>query len=400
MATSANGGTARSEARATASGSGLGLIGTVLLHPTRGWQAAADAPISIAALLLGITAPLAAIGPVARMIRTLTFGTETMGIIQYRPTPGGAVATAIVGWAAALVAVWLLALVIDLTAPLFGGRRDRMAATRAAVFGSSAWWLASGFAVLPALGVFQILGLYSLVLLFVGAPLLMRVPEERRSPPGFTAMATAVALLIVSLLVTGAVGRMSLQPTVRTAAGRQVVTGAPAIAGSRLVAPANDKKHAVAPGTAAAATQPSVPASSLTALLPAQIGDFARTAMESQSNLSAGVASADAKGTYVHGTDSFTLTISDAGQTGALATNDSVIAGEFNRTTESGYQRSRVVNGVRIIEKWNNADHGGSYSRAVAGRFTVEAQGTAPGIDVLRGAVAAVDQHRLALLGR
>lgn len=378
------------------------LVATLLRHPPAGWRAIAATPASPAALLIGIAAPLAAIGPVARLIRALAFGSGSMGIIQYRSSVGGAVATALVGWLLALVAVWLLALVIDRSAPLFGGVRDRTAATKVAVFASTAWWLAGGFAILPVLGLLQILGLYSLLLLFTGAPALMRSAEEKRPTAGLAVIAAAVVLVAATSALTAIVGRAGLHPTVETATGRQVVTGTPAIAGSRLVAPATDKSRAVAPGTAAAAAanQPPVAASSLQALLPARIGDFTRTTLESQSNIAAGVSSSNAKATYVAGTNSFTLAITDAGQPDALATGNSVIAGEVNRVTDSGYQRSRVVDGVRVVEKWNNADHGGSYSRAVAGRFTVEAQGTAPTIDTFKTAVAAVDQRRLAALAR
>jgi hypothetical protein len=377
------------------------LVGHVLRHPAKGWRAVARAPVASAALLVGVAAPLAAIGPAARLVRTLIYGDGSTGIIEYRPTTAGALATALVGWAAALVAVALLALAIDLAAPLFDGTRDRARATRVAVYGSTPWWLASGFAVLPAISVLQVLGAYALLLLFNGTTLLMRGAKERGTAQGATSAVGGVVLLIATLLVTGAVGRSTLRQTVKTATGWQVVTGTPALTGVDLTAPANDKRGAVAPGiAAAAAARGAVPASSLQELLPVQVGPFRRTAVESQSNLSAGVASADAKATYVQGTDSFTLTISDAGTPGALATDNSVIAGEVNRVTDSGYQRSRVVNGVRTIEKWSNADHGGAFSRAVAGRFTVEARGVAPTIDTLKSAVGAVDTAKLSALAR
>ena len=385
---------------AAAGRSRWGLVTALLRHPYDGWRAIAAAPASPATLLLGVAAPFAAIGPVARLIHALAFGNGSMGIIQYRSTVGGAVATALVGWLLALVAVWVLALVIDRSAPLFGGVSDRTAATKLAVFASTAWWLASGFAILPVLGLLQILGLYSLLLLFIGTPALMHPADQQRATAGSAAAAAAVVLVAAALALTAVVGRAGLRPTVKTAAGRQVVTGTPAIASSPLVAPAADKSRAVAPGTAAAANQPSVAASSLQALLPAHIGNFARVTLESQSNVAAGVASSDAKATYVEGTNSFILTIADAGQPNALATGNNVIAGEVDRVTDSSYLHSRVVDGIRVVEKWNNADGGGSYSRTVAGRFTVEAQGTAPTIDTLKAAVAAVDQRRLAALAR
>lgn len=373
----------------------------LLRHPRAGWAAIDNAPTTAGALA-AMAAALAAIGPVAGLVHDMAFGRESMGIIQYRPTPTGAVVTALAGWVFSLVAALLLALAVDALAGWFGGTRNRVGALKVVCYGATPFWLAQLFGVFPATSWLQLLGLYSVPLLLAGAPRLTHVRQERALTVGASAAGLGLVLALASLVATGAVARRWVEPTVRTAQGRQVVRGVPGLAADRLTAPANDKKHAVAPGIAAAsvAGNGTVAASSLQSLLPERIGAFGRTAVESQSSTLAGVATANAKGTYVAGTNSFTLAITDAGQPGALATSNSVIAGEVNRVTDTGYQRSRVVNGVRVTEKWDNADHGGSYGRTVAGRFTVEAQGTAPSIDTLRAAVASVDQTRLAALAR
>jgi hypothetical protein len=61
-----------------------------------------------------------------------------------------------------------------------------------------------------------------------------------------------------------------------------------------------------------------------------------------------------------------------------------------------GYERTGVVNGQMQSEKWNNADHSGSFGRAIANRFMVEAEGDADSIDQLKAAVATIDAGKLA----
>lgn len=385
-------------------GIGWGAVIALLRHPQRGWDRIAATQATIGSLLIGLAVPLVTLRAAVGLIHDLAYGRGSIGVIDYRPTTAGALVAAIANGAVSLLAVVLLGLIIAALAPRLGGRADRLAAFKLAVLGSSAFFLASAFALTPRIDVLQVLGAYSLFLIATGAPRLLGVAEQRGGGIAGAATGGAAVLAILLVAIGFAIRERSVVSTVATSTGRKVVVINPAIAGVTLTAPANTKKNAASPGTVAAATTGpgigTVPASSLQALLPAGVGGFRRTAVESQSNVSANIASADAKGTYVQGTDSFTLTIADAGQPGALATGDSVVAGETSRVTDAGYQRSRVVNGVRVTEKWTNADHGGSYSRTVASRFTVEAQGTAPTIDTLRAAVGGVDAARLGALAR
>jgi uncharacterized membrane protein (DUF485 family) len=396
MATSIRSDAHRHDPAATAGG-GWGAVGAVWRRPHRGWRRIERAPGSVAGLFVTIAMPLAAIGPLAMLFHDLRYGRGRMGIIQYRPTVAGAAAPALLGWLLSLALLAVLMLAIGGLSRRFGGTGDRLPAARAAVFGSSAFFAAGLFAALPAVSFLQLLGLYSVFLLAVGAPRLMKTPDASASSFGAAVAVLAVVLAAILFVVVGLIARQTLQPTVTSEGHRIVVAGAPAIPGSKLSAPATSKKGAAPPGTAAAAGV--VSASSLQALLPTAIEGFTRTAVQSQSSVTGGVASATAEGTYVADTNSFTLTITDAGQPGALATTNSLVAGEVDKQTDTGWQRSHVVGGVRINEKWSNADHGGSFSRSVAGRFTVEARGTAPTIGTLRAAVAGVDATRLAARG-
>lgn len=87
-----------------------------------------------------------------------------------------------------------MAIVIDALAPRFGGRSDFLAAFKLAAYSMTAAWLATAFSAIPAFGVLNVAGLYSVYLLFAGLPVLMRVPPLK--VPIYT---IAVILIGVSL---------------------------------------------------------------------------------------------------------------------------------------------------------------------------------------------------------
>jgi hypothetical protein len=91
--------------------------------------------------------------------------------------------------------------VIDVVAPLFAVRGNRVQATKVAAYASTPAWLFGVLAIVPRLGRYSIVGsLWMLYLVYSGAPLLMKVPEERATVFGLVA---AVAAAAVALLVEG-----------------------------------------------------------------------------------------------------------------------------------------------------------------------------------------------------
>ena len=71
-----------------------------------------------------------------------------------------------------------------------------------AVYSSTAAWLAGIFNLILALGGLQILGLYSLYLLYLGLPVLMKAPKEKALP--YTGIVVLAGIIIFALI--GAVG--------------------------------------------------------------------------------------------------------------------------------------------------------------------------------------------------
>jgi hypothetical protein len=102
-----------------------------------------------------------------------------------------------------LALVYVLALIINELATMFGGRMDIVAAFKVAAYSSTPAWLAGIFTVVPIFAFLSVVGLYSLYLLYLGLPLLMRVPVERAWV--YTAVVAGAAMGL-AFIISGVLG--------------------------------------------------------------------------------------------------------------------------------------------------------------------------------------------------
>jgi hypothetical protein len=170
----------------------------ILLTPKEEWEVIDREPATVGGLYTGYIIPLAAIGPVASAIGSSVFGLYGGPFGGYRVPLLSAITGAIVMFVLNLIAVYLLGLIIDALAPTFDGTRNPIQAFKVAAYASTASWLAGVFALLPGLTVLQILGLYSLYLLYLGLPVLMKSPKEKAV--GYTAV-VIIAAIVLTMLV-------------------------------------------------------------------------------------------------------------------------------------------------------------------------------------------------------
>lgn len=176
----------------------------LLLHPVETWEAIEAEPDTIEHLFKFWVMPLAAIPAIGRLAERMSFGSfRIFGVHFYHPSIVGALGDAVASYALTLVSVYLLALVIDHFALQFGGERSRTQAFKVAAYSGTAAWVAGVFLLLPssAGGVLAAVGsLYSLYLLYLGLPKLMR------SAPALTLNYFALTLLaaFIMAMVIGA----------------------------------------------------------------------------------------------------------------------------------------------------------------------------------------------------
>jgi hypothetical protein len=171
----------------------------ILLAPESEWSAIAHERSDPKSLYLGYVAILAILPAAATLISTSLVGSLGFG----RLGAGIALQAALAGYVLSLALVLLIALVANLLAPRFGGRSDFDQALKLTAYALTASWVAGIFTILPVVGwlISLLGGLYSLYLLQLGAPQLMKMPE--RSAVGYGILLVAIGVVITFLIGAG-----------------------------------------------------------------------------------------------------------------------------------------------------------------------------------------------------
>jgi hypothetical protein len=176
----------------------ISRVQEILLKPKAAWAKIDGEPVNVPELYKSYIAPLAAIPPVATFI-----GFSLLGMGFFRMPIGSGLAQMIFHYVLSLVAVYAFALIIDYLAPQFGAQKNFNQAFKVAAYASTASWIAGIFTIIPALAILSVLGgLYSLYLLFVGLPMLMKPPEDKATTYTVASIGVAIVLSIIIGLIT------------------------------------------------------------------------------------------------------------------------------------------------------------------------------------------------------
>ena len=367
----------------------------IILKPAQTWPVIAAEPATPGELITRYAIPLAAIAPLCGFIRGQLFGYGAFGF-NYRPGLMSGLSTLIVSYVLGLVGVIVLALIADWLAPKFDGMSNRTNAFKLVVFASFAAWLAGAFQLIPGLGLLGLAGLYTLYLFYTGAAQLMKVPQDKSiAYTAVTLVCAAVLYWLVGIVTVSFIGLFGLGGMPSLAAhddaASLTIPGVGTIDSSKIEQ-AGKQMEAAANGQ----IKP-VDGAQLQTLLPAALGGYARTALETNA---LGQMGTEADATYKQGEKTIHLKIIDSAGLGALAGIGSALGAAHSREDADGYERANTVDGQMQIEKWNNKNHDGEFTQQVGGRFLITAEGDAESIDELKAAVAAIDQGKLAALAK
>jgi hypothetical protein len=357
----------------------------IILTPKDEWPKIASETQSSGDVFTRYVIPLAAIGPVASLIGGQIFGYGAF--FSYRPSLMGALGTAVISFLLTLLGVVILTLIADFLAPKFGGEANRARAFKLVAYGSTATWLAGIFGLIPSLGFFSLLGLYSIYLFYTGATPMMKVPQDKSAAYTAVTILCAIVLAIVVAPITAAVsGLLFAGSTYSDTSGKIELPG-----GGTLNAD-EAEKFAKRMEDAANGKIVPIPAAEMQAMLPGSIGAYQRTATESAAM---GQMGSQAQATYEGASNRFTLKIVDMSAMGALAGMGAALGVEQSREDAESYERTQTVDGQVRTEAWNKTAGNGKYGIIVANRFLVEADGSAANIDELKAAVSTIDQEEL-----
>ncbi|MEO5938574.1 MAG: Yip1 family protein [Sphingomonas sp.] len=380
-------------------------IKRIVMSPKTEWPAIEAEPMTLNSIMVSWVLPLAAIGPIAGLIRNLLFPVTLFGV-SYRAPLIGSIVQSVLAIGLTMLGVWLWSLVLDALAPNFKGTKNAIAALKLVAFSATAAWLCGIFQLTWATAPLAILGLYSVYLFWVGVPVMMKVPDDQR--PIYVVVAVVVGIVVnfVVAAVAAALAGMMFAMTPGdglTTPGGTVTIGGTTIDTGKLEAAAANMKAAgekmqagMANGEGAKAVDPAA----LQNLLPASIAGWNRTSVENQGAGAVGLNGSNARAQFQAADQSFSLSVTDMGVMGNIATLGGAVNASSSKQTATGYEKTEMQGGNMVSEEWDNQSKSGSYSVMVASRFAVEAKGSAPSIDVLKNAVGAVNLGQVQALAK
>jgi len=171
----------------------------ILLKPKEEWALIDREPATIGGLYTGYVMILAAIPAVAFLIGMLLFMPRiSIPGLSLGISTGSIIAGAVVQYVMSLASVYIMALIIDGLAPTFNSQKNQIQAFKVAAYYPTAAWVAGIVLLLPQLAILMAIGsLYGLYLLFLGLPVLMKTPEDKKVAYFVTTLVIAFVIFIV-----------------------------------------------------------------------------------------------------------------------------------------------------------------------------------------------------------
>ena len=187
----------------------IARVKAILLTPRTEWPVIAAETTATRDLYLGYVVWLAALPAVAGFLKSAVFGYGVPLLGSFRLPVGAALSSAVLSYVLSLIGVFLLALIIDALAPKFGATRDRSQALKLAAYSYTAGWIGGVCVIIPGIGWLLALagGIYSIYLLYLGLPVLMKCAAERAV--GYTVVVVIAAIVlywIIALVAAGITG--------------------------------------------------------------------------------------------------------------------------------------------------------------------------------------------------
>jgi hypothetical protein len=172
----------------------------MLFAPKNEWRHIAREKVTLRRLVVGYIMPLAG---VTALIALLRFS------VTARVPFAGAVAMAVLTLGFELMAVFVVALIINALASYFHGIHSQSQALRVTAYASTPLWLSCVFLPFPtlALPVQFMAGLYHIYLMYLGLEVLMRSPRDRALGYATTVVLSSLILGIVFTQVGAGLGQ-------------------------------------------------------------------------------------------------------------------------------------------------------------------------------------------------
>jgi hypothetical protein len=394
----------------------------ITLTPATEWPVIEAEPATAGGLLTGYALPLAAIGAVAGFIGTSLVGTTLPFVGTYRAPFVSGIIAAVFGLGMALVMCFLLSLIIDALAPTFNGQKNQIQALKLAVYSFTPAWIAGVLRIVPLLGILAFFAaLYSIYVLYLGIPRLMKSPQDKALP--YTAVVVVCAIVlgfivaaISGIFIGGAMlttGALSSSNSSSSPSTVQYDKNSPLGKLQEIAKAAEDssKKMEAAAKSGDANAQANAAMEGLGALLgggkrvdpvdieqlkplvPETVAGMTKASSRAEKSGLGGLMVSKAEARYSNGDKHMTLEVADTGGVSGLL----AIAGWAQGVSEddNGSERTQKVDGRLTHEKVSKTGGTNEYAIVIADRFVVSAKGDGVDINTLKSAVSSIDLAKL-----
>jgi len=377
-------------------------VRNLLLQPRAEWDVIAQERTPLMALLVGFVLPLAALAAICSFIGMVFIGVGGFGFSVKVPMMAG-LASLVTQLVMSLAGVWLLGFVINALAANFGATPDQTQANQLAAYSGAAAYVGAVFTLVPPLSILAVLGgVYSLVLLFLGLPRLMKAPDDKRVGYFVVILLVTIVASFVAFAAIGAIrGAIGFAGAPFAAAPAPEPNASVTLPNgqtldlSELSKAAEDLQSLQNDPEAAAAA--AVTAEQLRALLPASLpGGLAQTEISTSSAGMPGAAIATA--VYANGDRRIELSVTDMGAMAGLAGMAGAFGVQGTRETADGYERVHQVDGRMVVEELSRSAHRAKYGVVAAQRIIIAADGANVSEEDVRAAVNAVGVARVEAL--
>jgi len=424
-------------------------VKNILLSPSTEWPAIAAEASSAGSIYMGYVVPLVAIGVIAAFIGQSAIGLPLVG----RVGMVAGLVRAIISFAFSLLGVFLIAWIVDILAPTFGGQRNPLAALKATAYSFTPGWVAGVLNIVPMLGLLVIVGaLYGLYLLYLGLPVVMRCPREKAV--GYTVVTVLCAIvmgIVLGMLTTCAVGGLGLMgigamSRIGAHSDRASTADAAAVLSNVFGGKSDEDKARVnealktlqkmgeqaqqadkaakagSTGTQSTTTAPADVGAALGAvgqimaggkdvqpvdfhklkdMLPESLPGMQRKEASGQSGEAMGFKGSSATARYSDGANaSISIEIADMASLSGLAGLANKFDPNMEKETDTGYERTRRVDGQLVHERYDRRYRSGEVGVLLGDRFAVTVRGDGVDPEALTGALRQVDLTRLASAAR
>lgn len=168
----------------------------ILRAPKLEWPIVAAEQTTVKALFSRYAMVLAAIPALSSLANDLLFGDRGVG---------SALLAAIVGYGFALLATYVVGIVIDGLAQNFGSEKNIVQSMKLAVYSMTPAWIAGVLNIIGLDWLAGLLGLYGIYLLYLGLAPLKKTPADKQVPYTVVLVLVAMLLNIVIFSLIGAV---------------------------------------------------------------------------------------------------------------------------------------------------------------------------------------------------